>query len=112
MWILGPSLFRVIGLFELQMQTSIVILRNESKTFIFQISNVAIVKLEPNDDSVFVLFGCEDDNCTCIDFSNTSHFPFKSIMGGGVFTLQKILFGDGILYVKSLKTLYVMVFYM
>ena len=33
-------------------------------------------------------------------------------IGGGLFTLQKKLEGDGILHVKSLKILHVMVFYM
>ena len=37
---------------------------------------------------------------------------FGTYIGGGLFTLQKRLEGDGILHVKSLKILYVMVFYM
>jgi hypothetical protein len=37
---------------------------------------------------------------------------FGTYLLGGLFTLQKRLQGDGILHEKSLKILYVMVFYM
>jgi hypothetical protein len=37
---------------------------------------------------------------------------FRTYLLGGLFTLQKILQGDGILHVKSLEILYAMVFYM
>ena len=36
---------------------------------------------------------------------------FGTYLLGGLFTLQKILYGDGILHVNNLKILYVMVFY-
>ena len=47
MRILGPGSFRVIGLFEFQMQASTVILTNDFGTFTIQIPCVAYVKLEP-----------------------------------------------------------------
>src|ERR1700737_1615430 len=72
MWILGPGSFRVIGLSEFQMQASTVILTNESGTSIVQIPYIAPVKVEPLDDSMFVLSDSEDDNCASIDLSNTS----------------------------------------
>ena len=79
MWILRPGSFKVIGIFESQMQASIVILTNESGTSKVQIFYVATVKLEFTDDSVFVLLDLEDDICASIDFSNTSSFPFKNV---------------------------------
>jgi hypothetical protein len=79
MWILGPSSFRVIGLSESQMQASTVILTNESGTSTVQIPSIAHVKVEPPDDSVFVLSDSEDDICASVDLSNTSSFPFKSV---------------------------------
>jgi hypothetical protein len=79
MWILGPGSFRVIGLSESQMQASTVILTNESGTSIVQIPSIAYVKVEPLDDSVFVLSDSEDDICASVDLSNTSSFPFKSV---------------------------------
>jgi hypothetical protein len=79
MWILGPFPFRVIGLSESQMQASTVILTNESGTSTFQIPFIAHVKVEPLDDSVFVLSDSEDDICASVDLSNTSPFPFRSV---------------------------------
>lgn len=40
---------------------------------------MATVKLEPNDDDVFVMSNYEDDVCEVVDLSNTSPFPFKNI---------------------------------
>src|ERR1700738_1397715 len=79
MWILGPGLFRVIGLSESQMQASTVILTNESGTSTVQIPSIAPVKVEPLDDSVFVLSDSEDDICASVDLSNTSPFPFRNV---------------------------------
>ena len=79
MWILWPGSFRVIGLFESQMQASTVILTNESGTSTVQIPSVAHVKVEPTDDSVFVLPDLEDDICIFIDLSHTLPFSFKSV---------------------------------
>jgi len=78
MWILGAGSFRVIGLSESQMQASTVILTNESGTSTVQIPSVATVKLEPSDDSVFVLSDSEDDICAAVDLSDVSPFPFRS----------------------------------
>jgi hypothetical protein len=78
-WILGPGLFRVIGLSESQMQASTVILTNESGTSTIQVPSIAHVKVEPLDDSVFVLSNSEDDICASVDLSNTSPFPFRSV---------------------------------
>jgi hypothetical protein len=79
MWILGPGSFRVIGLSESQMQASTVILTNESGTSTVQVPSMAPVKVEPLDDSVFVLSDSEDDICASVDLSNTSPFPFRSV---------------------------------
>ena len=59
------------------MQAPTVILTNESGTFTVQISIVTIVKLEPNDDSVFVLSKSKDDICADVDLSDMLSFPFK-----------------------------------
>jgi hypothetical protein len=61
------------------MQVSIVILTNESGTSTVQIPSIALVKVEPLDDSMFVLSDSEDDICASIDLSNTSQFPFRSV---------------------------------
>ena len=79
MWILGPGSFRVKGLSESQMQTSTVNLTNESGTSTVQIPSIAHVKVEPLDDSVFVLSDSEDDICASVDLSNISSFPFRSV---------------------------------
>ena len=78
MWILGPKLFRVMSLCDFQMQASTVILTNEYGTSSVQIPSVAIVKLEPTDDSVLVLSDSKDDICIVVDISDTSPFPFRS----------------------------------
>jgi hypothetical protein len=79
MWILGPGSFRVIGLSESQMQASTILLTNESGTYTVQIPSIAPVKVEPLDDSVFVLSDSEDNICASVDLSNTSSFPFRSV---------------------------------
>jgi hypothetical protein len=66
MWILGPGSFRVIGLSESQMQASTVILTNESGASTVQILSIAHVKVEPLDDSVFILSDSEDDICASV----------------------------------------------
>ena len=55
MWVLGPNSFRVIGLSESQMQASTLILTNQSGASKIQMPNIANVKLEPNENTVFVL---------------------------------------------------------
>jgi hypothetical protein len=45
MWILRPGSFRMVGLFESQMQASTVILTNESGTSTVQIVSATTVKL-------------------------------------------------------------------
>ena len=62
MWILRPYSFRVIGLSKFQMQASTIILTNESGASIIQIPYITTVKLDPSDDSVFVLLEFEDDH--------------------------------------------------
>ena len=79
MWILGPGSLRVIGLYESQMQASTVILTNKCGTSTVQIHYIAHIKVEPLDDSVFVLSDSEDDICASVELSNTSPFPFKSV---------------------------------
>jgi hypothetical protein len=79
MWILGLGLFKVIGFSESQMQASTVNLTNESSTSTVQIPSIAHVKVEPLDDSVFVLSDLEADICTSVDLSNTSPFLFRSV---------------------------------
>jgi hypothetical protein len=76
---LGPGSFRVIGLFESQMQASTVILTNESGTPTVQIPSIAHVKVEPLHDNVFVLSDSEDNICASVDLSNTLSFPFRSV---------------------------------
>ena len=61
------------------MQASTVILTNESGTSTVQIPSVTHVKMEPTDDSVFVLPDLEDDICISVDLSHTLPFPFKSV---------------------------------
>ena len=61
------------------MQASTVILTNESGTSTVQILFVAHVKLEPTDDSVFMLLDSEDDICASIDLLDTSAFPCRSV---------------------------------
>jgi hypothetical protein len=61
------------------MQASTVILTNESGTSTVQIPSIAHVKVEPLDDSVFVLLDSEDDICAFVDLSNTSPFSFRSV---------------------------------
>jgi hypothetical protein len=54
-------------------------LTNESGTSTVQIPSIAPVKVEPLDDSVFVLSDSEDDICASVDLSNTSPFLFKGV---------------------------------
>ena len=79
MWILGPGSFRVIGLSESQIQASIVMLTNESGTSIVKNLFITPVKLEPINDSVFVLSDSENDICASVDLSNTSSILFKTV---------------------------------
>jgi hypothetical protein len=79
MWILGLGSFRVVGIFESQMQALTVILTNEFGTSIVQIISIATVKLEVIDDNVVVLLDFEDDICAFVDLSNTLSFSFKSV---------------------------------
>jgi hypothetical protein len=79
MWILALGSFRVVGLFESQMQASTVTLTNKSGTSTIQILFVTTVKLEITYDNVFVLLDSEDDICASVDLSNTSSFSFKSV---------------------------------
>ena len=79
MWILGPSSFKVICLSESQMQASTIILTNASGASTVQIPFVALVKLEPTHDNMFVLSDSKVDICASVDLSNTSLFPFKSL---------------------------------
>ena len=77
-WLLGPGCFRVIGLSESQMQTSIIKLTNESCASMVHIPSLSIVKLEPNDETILVLFNFDGNVCQTIDLSNTSLHPFRS----------------------------------
>ena len=60
------------------MQASNVILTNESGTSRVQISKVTIVKLEPSEYGVFVLFYFNDNICPIVNIFGTSPFPFRS----------------------------------
>ena len=79
MWILGPASFRVIGLFESQMQATTIILTNESGTSTVKISSAAIIKLESTDDNVFVLSYSKYDICAYIELLDTLLFSFRSV---------------------------------
>ena len=39
---------------------------------------MANVKIEPSDDDVFILFDSAEEVCYVVDFSDTSHFPYKT----------------------------------
>ena len=78
MWILGPGSFRVIGLFESQMQASTIVLTNQSGASTIQMPNVANVKLEPDDNIVCILSDSDDNICATVDLSDTSSFLFKN----------------------------------
>ena len=39
---------------------------------------MANVKIEPSDDDVFILFDSAEEVCHVVDFSDTSHFPYKT----------------------------------
>ena len=67
------------NIIESQMQTSTIILTNETGTFTIQITSIIHVALEPTNDIVFMLSNLEDDICVSIDLSNTSPFPFRSV---------------------------------
>jgi hypothetical protein len=54
-WILGPRLFRVIGLIDFQMQASTVLLTNESDASTVNVPSMETFKIEPSDDDVLVL---------------------------------------------------------
>lgn len=54
---LGPGSFRIIVFSNSHMQTSAVIMANESGTSTIQIPSNAIVKLEPSDDNIVALSG-------------------------------------------------------
>ena len=79
MWILRPVSFRVIGLFESQMQATTIILTNESGTSTVKISSAATIKLESTDDNVFVLSYSKDDICAYIELLDTLLYPFRSV---------------------------------
>ena len=79
MWILGPRLFRVISIYESQMQASTIILTNEFGTSTVQFLSVAYMKLEHIDDSMFVLLDSKDGIYAFVDLSNMSSFPFRSV---------------------------------
>jgi hypothetical protein len=55
MLILGSDSIRVIYFSKFQIKASTIILRNKSGTSTVQISFVAIIKLKPSDDNMFVL---------------------------------------------------------
>ena len=77
MWILRPVSFRVIGLFESQIQGSIVILTNQSIASTIQMPYVANVKLEHDDNIVCVLLYYDDNICATVDLSDTSSLLLK-----------------------------------
>lgn len=76
--ILSFNSYRAISLSSLQMQASTIMLANESCTSTVQVPSVAIVKLEPTDDSMLVLSDLEDDICDVVDLFDTPSFPFNS----------------------------------
>ena len=57
-------------------------------------------------------YGLQNSSGSSLPLIFCIHVRSGPIYWGVLFTLQKILQGDGILHVKSMKMLYVMVFYM
>lgn len=76
-WILGPKSFRVLGLSDSQMQTSIILLINEYGASIINIHSVATVKIEQSDDDSFVLLDSDGDVYIVVDFFVIPHFSYK-----------------------------------
>ena len=91
MWILGLGSFRVIGLFKFQIQASTIVLTNQSSSSTIQMSNVANVKLEPDDNIVCVLSDFDDDICATVHLSDTSSFSFKKYSFSSLFACIQIL---------------------
>ena len=76
-WILGPGSFRVIGLHDFHMQTSIVLLTNEYDASTVHVHNIPSIKIEPNDVDVLVLLDSDEDVYPIVDLFDTSPFPYK-----------------------------------
>jgi hypothetical protein len=53
------------------------LLTNEFGASIINVPSMTIVKIEPNDDDVFVLLDSDEEVYHVVDLSNTSHFPSK-----------------------------------
>ena len=75
-WSLGAGSYKVIGLSELEMDASTVLLTNESITATPQIHSLCKVKLEVDD--VVVLSESDEDNIQVVDIAGTSSYPFQA----------------------------------
>ncbi len=73
---LDAGSFKVIGLLELEMDASTVLLTNESITATPQIHSLCKVKLEVDD--VVVLSDSDEDNIQVVDIAGTSSNPFQA----------------------------------
>jgi len=60
------------------MQASTILLINEFGASIINVPNMTTVKIEPNDDDVYVLLDSDEKVCHVVDLSNTSHFPSRT----------------------------------
>jgi hypothetical protein len=74
MWIMGPSSFRVIKIFESHM-LSLSFSQNESGASTIQLPTFPTAKLEPIERNVLILFDFKDDIYPMMDFL-TRH-PFN-----------------------------------
>lgn len=86
-WILGPYSFGVIDIFDSHVQSSIVVLTNKSCKSIVQLCILFNVKIEPNENIVFLLSDLDDDVCVVI-FFYTPFSPFRKV---GTPTLPNLL---------------------
>lgn len=77
-WILDPGSFRVIGIFDSQVQASIVVLTNNSCISIVKLLIVVNIKKEPSDDIVLLLLDLDDDVCLVVDLFDTMSYPFRT----------------------------------
>ena len=74
---LDAGSFKVIGLLELEMDASTMVLTNESITLAPQNHSIRKVKLEVDD--VMVLNDLDEDSIQVVDIARTSPYPFHSL---------------------------------
>lgn len=77
-WSLGAGSYKLIGLSELEMDASTMLLTNESITTALQSPCLRKIKVEPGLEDVMVLSDSDDDNIQVVDLAGESSFPFQS----------------------------------